>query len=381
MQGVCAIAFEKDRAFFSFAGLKKSCLSFFEEKEVSLLEEKDFAAKLKANSEIIEEAISKFEKKKSLSIDRIFIELPSNLFQEKQVKETVVLSKKKKLTPSDIDFGKKYIEDKFLKWDEFCLHHIVLNYQLEEKSSSQVPLGALTNKIELNSLLIFIKESFYQDIDQIFYNLERNFSGFVAHKLALLSQGFSLPKKNQVVINITNLGTSAVAVDNLGQIRGKEFSFSMEKIIDQLAKQYLVTPTLAAELLERYGTFKAIPYSQEVSIKKGESYLSLSIRALGEFLKKIFSEGITRVLESFLLTVSLDRDEIAVSFAGPVVVREGFWGYIKSFLGYQVSVPVCRSGSSSFGCLRYGCFRPLEEGHKKNLSWFGKLKKVYREYF
>ncbi len=381
MRGICGIVLEEDKAFLSFSGLKKKSFIFFREKQISLSVSDDFIRRLKINAAAIDEAISSFEKENSLGVDQIFIELPAGLLQEKEIAERIVLAKRKRIRPADIEAGKKYIENKFLEWDERCLHHLILDYQTEGIKYESPPLGLLTDKLKLNSLLFYIKDNLYKEAADIFYNLERNFAGFVAHKLSSFSQGFKRIQKNQILISVNNDKTYTQIRDEKGRIKEESSGFSIAGIIDQLSSQYAVTPALAEELLERYGTFKVIPYFKEVSVKKDDSYLNISVKALADFLKKIFSEQSKGILEKVLKADSLNEEKATFSFIGPLSVKEGFYGYVKDLLPYRLEVPTYKCRSSSLGCARYGALRPLEEIHRRDISFLGKLKKIYREYF
>lgn len=389
MQGACGIVLEEERAFLSFAriwarplaGLDRFLLKVVEEQEVSLLKSEDFCASLKANAEAIEKEIAAFEKKYSLPITRIFLQLPPELYREKAALEKIVLSKKKKLRASDIDAAKKYLEDKFLEWDERCLHHIVLNYKVEGIDFSQVPLGFFTNKIELSSFFIYIKDSLYQETAEIFANLERNFEGFTARKLSMFSQGFKEAKNNQIVVAVNDFNSYVLIRKKKGEIIEKKFDFSIERIIHELAKQYTVASEAARELFRRYGTFKVIPYQKEIVVKKGDNYLNISTQALGNFLKKIFAEHFKEMLEDISVLADACEEKLVFAFIGPLIGKEGFYGYLKSLMPYSVEVPARKFKSSSFGCLRYGVLKPLENEHKRNLSFLERIKKVYREYF
>ncbi len=382
MRTICAVVLERNKGFLSFANLKKNNLKFIEEKEISIIAGQYFVKSLKANAETIEHSIIDFEKKHSLSVSKVFIGLPSGLAEEIEGQEKIVFSKKKKITPLVINSAKKYIENKFLEWDQSCLHNIILNYQTEGVNSNQAPFGIFTNKIKLDFLLIYLKDKLKKEVVDIFYNIERNFTGFVAHKIGVFFQGFSSLKKNQAVIQVNDLNSYVAFKDGRNKIFEKEFSFSSKEIIDKLSKQYSVSPALSAQLLERHGSFKTIPYFKEIIIKKEDSYLNLSTKAFNNFLKRIFSDNIKLMVAEILENAEEGKkDEVIFSFTGHLTIKDGFYGYTKSLLPQRVEVPDYKCKSSSFGCLKYGCFRPLEAICRKKQSLVGKIKKIYHEYF
>ncbi|MCF7886919.1 MAG: hypothetical protein K9L71_00705 [Candidatus Omnitrophica bacterium] len=382
MKTFSALVLEKDKAFLSFAILRGRCLQFLDEKKLLLLSNDDFLKQLKANAKKIEKLIIDFEQEHSLSVGKMFMELPSDLAGEVEVQEKIVFPKKKKITPSTIDSAKKYIENKFLEWNQHCIHHIVLDYQTEGIQTNDAPLQAFTNKIKFRSLLIYVKEDFYKEVADIFYNMEKNFSGFIAHKISAFSQGFNNLEGNQIVIGVNNFNSYAGAKDEKGRLFEKEFSFGVKKITEELSKQYAIAPSIAEQLLKRHGSFKEIPYFKEITIKKQDSYLNLSTKALSNFLKKVFSSNIKLIIEEVLKVVEENKkNEVVFSFIGPLTRKDGFYGYIKKLLTIKIEVPTYKCSSSAFGCIKYGYFRPLEKAHEKKQSLFEKIKKIYHEYF
>ncbi|MCF7869554.1 MAG: hypothetical protein K9L69_00210 [Candidatus Omnitrophica bacterium] len=382
MKTFSALVLKKDKAFLSFAILKKGCLKLLDEKELLLASNDDFLKQLKANAKKIEKLIINFEQKHSFSVGKIFMELPSDLADEVEVQEKVVFPKKKKITPSTIDSVKKYIEDKFLEWNQRCVHHIVLDYQTEGIQTNDAPLQVFTNKIKFRSLLIYVKEDFYKEVTDIFYNMERNFAGFIAHKISAFSQGFNNLEGNQIVIGVNNFNSYAGIKDEKGRLFEKKFSFGVKEVTEELAKQYVIAPSVAEQLLKSYGSFKEIPYFKEITIKKQDSYLNLSTKVLSNFLKKVFSSNIKLIIEEVLKVVKEGkRDEAVFSFIGPLTTKDGFYGYIKKLLTVKIEVPAYKCSSPAFGCIKYGYFKPLENEHLKKQSLLRKIKKIYHEYF
>lgn len=382
MQTICGVSFDKDKAFLSFGNTKKNRLSLLEEVEIDLVDRQNFILKLKTNIENIERAIVGVEQKYSVSVSKIFLELPSTLTEEIEVDEKVVLSKKKKIKPAIVNFAKKYIENKFLEWNQRCIHNIVLNYQVKEIRSTKAPIGIFTNKIRLNSLLIHAKDSLHKEVADIFYNIERNFAGFVAHKISILSQGFNFSKSNQAVISINNFKSYAVTKDKKRGISEKTFDFSIGTIIQELSRKYSISPILSSQVLNRYGSFKSIPYFKEITIKKEDSYLNLSTKALGNFLKEIFANNVRPMINKTLENITeKDKEEVAFSFIGPLTAKEGFHNYIRRLLPCDMDLSTNKHQSSSFGCMRYGYFKFFEKDYEKKELLLDKVKKIYHEYF
>lgn len=380
-RNICGISLEKKRAFFSFGCIKKNRLHFLGEEEIVLAGEGGLIELLKANAEAIGKAIVAAERKYVFRTNKVFFELPSGLFLEKEVSEGVVLPKKKKINASDIDFAKKYLENKFLEWDERCVHNIILSYKVEGRIFSQAPLGFLASKIALNSTLIYVKDKFYREIESIFSNLEKNFSGFIVKKISILSQCFDFPEKNQIAVAIGDSCTFVSAKLKNGKIIERKFAFGIKAIIQYLAKQYLVSEGLAFDLLQRYGTFKTIPYHKEAAIKKENGYLNVSTQALGNFLKKSFLKNLEEISEEIFKKNNIEKQEAFFSFTGPLSLKEGFFGYLKNSFAGKVKMPLYRSKSSSPGCMHYASFMPLEKNHRNKLSFIEKIKRIYSEYF
>lgn len=380
MQGICAISLEKDKAFVCLAGKKGGQLKFLEEKELHFLPGFDFIPALKAGADLIEQAIAEGEKKYSFFAAKIFVELPFDLFQQKVIKEKIVLPKKRKIKPSDINFGKKYIEEKFLEWDERCIHNLILNYRIKGCDFTSPPLGLFTGCIEVEAYLAYLKENFYQDVSGIFSNLERNFQGFVGRNFSLLNQAYNSLEKGKAAFWIGYYKSYFCARDKTGKIKAKEFDFGVESIISGLSGQYNLTFSLAKQLLDRYLTFKVIPYHKEISFKRGDTYFNLSVKVLNDFFKKVLQDNFKLIL-SDLKNLGFFGNEISnFTVIGPLTLKEGFYACLKEFLPYHLKIPQIRLKSDSLGCAGYGIY-PLEKNYYYRLSFWEKIKAIYREYF
>ena len=127
MRGLCAISLDRDKTFISFAHLKRGQPVFFKELEVSVVNSgDDIVFFLKENFETLNQKIKETEEKYSCRCEKIFLELPWGAAKSKMVEETITLKSRKKITSRDILRAKKYIEDKFLSWDDSCIHNIII---------------------------------------------------------------------------------------------------------------------------------------------------------------------------------------------------------------------------------------------------------------
>ncbi len=381
MRKACAIVLDEDKTFIAFADLKRENPLFFREIEIPLsYNNSDIVRYLQDNSAIIDQKIREVEKDCSGRISKTFMELPQSLSREKTVEEVVILKRRKTITPRDIAAAKKYLENKFLDWDDFCIHNLAVNYEVEGTTYYEPPLGVRANKIKLRSHLLWIKDRVYKETEDIFSNFDRVFGGFIAAGISMFSAAFVEKERIQVVINIGYSQSRFEIVDRGCFVFGGESDFSLKGIIRELGKQFLLGNSLSEEIFERYVSFKEVPYFQEITVKKEEGVVNLSIQALNSFIKSYVSNGIARLIERIKATVA--HDDFKISFIGRLNAKEGFWGFLRECVPSSEKVLVQNSSVSlSRGCLRYGVSRFLERDYLKHRSLPQRLLRIYREYF
>ena len=381
MRGICAIALDKDKTFVSFARLKGDSLTFLKESEVPITGcDNDIIPFLKDNLEIIDQKIIEMEAKYSCRCEKIFLELPWAVAKERKVEDIITLRARKKIVPGDISRAKKQLEDKFLNWDDFCIHNIVINYDVEGNDYEEPPLGVWAKKIKLQSLLVWIKDKMYKEIEDIFDNVDRNLGGIIAPQISRFSSTFTGKDKTQAVVSIDYDQSHFIARSRDNFFFGKEFDFSFCKVIEELAKRFVLKPSLAEDIFQRYISFKEIPYFKEITVKRNSGYINLSTQTLNSFIKDYIKSEICYILQEIREDIS--KDDFTISFIGRLNVKEGFYGSLQEYVPYPLKFPLQRlTVSSSYGCLRYGVSRFLEQDHKKNEPILRRILNVYREYF
>jgi len=381
MRGVCAVSIDKDKTFVSFASLKGSRLTFLEELEISTVGfNNDITSFLKDNFEVINQKIIDIETKHSCRCEKIFLELPWTEVKEKRVEDIITLKSRKKITSSDISRAKKQLEDKFLNWDDFCVHDIIINYEIEGSNYIEPPLEVWAKKIKLKALLVWIKDKMYKEIEDIFDSANRNLTGVIAPQISRFSSTFTDKEKAQVVISIDYDQSNFIARSGDNFFFGKEFDFSFKKAIEELAHRFALKISLAEEIFRRYISFKEIPYFKEITVKRDSGYINLSTQTLNLFIKNYIKSEICYILQEVREDIS--KDDFVLSFVGRLNSKEGFYGSLQGYVPYSLKAPLQRSiVSSSYGCLRYGMSRFLEQDHKKNEPMFRRILNIYREYF
>ena len=391
MRVAASIVLDQDKSFACFASFKKTHLNFIKEIEVPVpYSGGSICDYLRQNLESFSQVILEAEAKYLFKLEKIFLELPWSLSGEKEVEETVILKRRKRITPADISFAKKYLEDKFLDWDDICLHNIVLKYEIENVNYKHPPLGQLAKKIKLSSLLIWIKDKTYKEAESIFGNLNLNFGGFVAAPLSRFSSCFgkykvkkskdkSVEQEPQIAVSIDYGSTHFVIANKRGFICEREFDFGLEKILKSIAQRFMLTHSLASEVFYRYLSFKEIPYFKEITLKKQSGYVNLSTQTLNSFVKSYIKGEMSYMLGQMEAEIG---EHSVISFIGRLNVKKGFLGFLKNIVSYQLKVPVERKLiSSSFGCLQYGLNPFLENDHARLSSFWQNILNVYREYF
>jgi cell division ATPase FtsA len=381
MTGVCSIIISREKAFIALATFKKLYLTFIEELEVNLSSSQDdILAFLKENLEILGKKIKTAEEKHSLKIKKVFLGLPFNCSNQKIVNESVPLKRKKQVTSRDISFAKKQIEDKFLDWDDLCLHDIALNYRVAGEDYKDPPLGVWAKKIEISSLLIWIKDKVFKEAIDTCDSLGKDFGGFIDYHIGLFSSAFTHKNNNQIVIDLGYDRASYVISQKDSFIFGEELDLTLKKAIGVLAGRFSLDFDLAYELFMRYISFKETPYFKEVTIKRGDAYVKLSTQSLNSFFKEYLKEE----LMSLVLKIKnkAESESLEFSFIGSLNDKDGFYSFLKSCIPYPLTFPSQKSAlSSSYGCLRYGVTRFLERDYLREESLSQRILRIYREYF
>ncbi|MDD3297109.1 MAG: hypothetical protein PHU64_07130 [Candidatus Omnitrophica bacterium] len=377
----CAIAFDSGGVKLSLADSKKKSPAFSRESEGFIEYHKDFLVKLTKNSEKINQMIKDAEKKGSFSVGSIFMELPEEAAETKIVQEVVPLGAEKKIQYKDVKFIKKYLEDKFLEWDQACVHNIVISCKINGKSHNYLPLGLRAKKVEAKVMLTAVKSKIYKDTEDIFYNIDRNFGGFVASRIGIFSSVFSEKKINQAVISFDFESCRFVAFDKDDFYFYEEPAKGLGKIIEDFSEHFSLNQGLAREIYDRYVSFKEVPYFKEVAIKKqGGGYTKLSTQTINMF----FREKIRSIIQYLLQKVEkfLNYEVHSVSFVGKLNAKEGFYGFLKDSVSCAIAPSFQKSAASScYGCLLYGNSRFLEIDRRDNRSLAQRFIHVYNEYF
>lgn len=381
MRGVCAISLDRDKTFISFAHLKGNCLIFLKELEIPIAGcDDDIVSFLKENLEILNQRIRETEEKYSYRCEEIFLELPWEIAKERKVEETITLKRRKRIISSDISRAKKHLEDKFLNWDDFCIHNIVINYEVEGIDYQEPPLGVWAKKIRLQSLLVWIKDKMYKDVEDIFDNVDRYLGGIIAPQVSRFSSAFAGKDKTQVVVSIDYDRSRFIAISRDNFVFGKEFDFSFQRAIEELAKRFILKTSLAEEIFQRYISFKEIPYFKEITVKRDSGYVNLSTQALNSFIKDYVKGEICYILQE--IREDIREDDFTIAFTGRLNAKEGFYGFLKDYVPYSLKTPLQRlTVSSSYGCMRYGVSRFLERDHKKDEPLLRRILDIYHEYF
>lgn len=385
MRGICGLFFDSDRIFASLAGRRKSGVFFLEELEIERVAANTVFEALKETAEILRQRISQSEKEHSFRLERVFLELPRDFNSKKVVEETVPLRKRKKVTSRDVTYIKKHLEDKFLDWDDFCVHNIPLGFEIGEARYSSPPLGLWARKVKMRSILTWVKDRTYREIEEIFDNINMSFGGFILPELsmlAVLSGGNSfdiLREADQAVVSLDYARSFFVLRSSDGCIHSGEFDFGLKNILDELAGRFSLGSDLAREVFSRYIYFKEVPYFKEVTVKNESGYLKLSSQTMNFFVKNYIKIRITGMVRE--IEIKTGRKDFSISFIGRLSHKEGFNGFLKEFLPQKVVPPLAAGVSSSFGCLRYGSQRFLEITASRRNKLLQSFLDIYRDYF
>jgi cell division ATPase FtsA len=380
MKGVCGIEIDNDKIFVSLGALKKHKLWFIEDTEINSLYKKDnFLEFLKENLGTIDGEIRGREKKYSIKVEKVFLNLPWGIEKHKIVEDIIPLRKRKKITYQDIYCVKKQLEEIFLEWDDFCIHHIVLSYGIEGKEFTNPPIGEESNKIRLKSFLIWIKDKLHKEITSIFDSYERQFAGFVSPIISNLSLCLHSKEdeRNILIINIGYEKSYVISFQN-NKFTFLDFDFSLKKIICKIQNEFMISFDLAREIFFRHFSFKKMAPFKEINVKERDSYINISLNSLNSLTKKYVIEEINKIL------IEVDKDSLLKSpvfFTGRLATKDGFYDIFKNTSSFFINPPVVNKNTLSYGCLRYGIFPFLEKNYTRKSSFFQKILNIYKEYF
>ncbi len=342
--------------------------------------ETDIADFFRKNCDTFNAQIKSQEKELSHRFCDIYINLPPACENHSIVEEVVPLKRVKKISARDIVRSKKYVEDVFLDWDDYCLHHFVNNYEIDGVVHRMPPLGVWARKIKLNSHIFWIKDSVRREVGELFANFDRRLVNFTAHDFGIVAM-FLCDCKTEGVEAALSIGydhsrvvaCSQGSVDCVG-----EFDFGIKKIIEALEKNFLLSFNLAQNIFDNYASFTEVPPAKEISIRDGSTYMNLSTNAINSFLKIYIKGQIEAMVSSIGGKVSAP---FSLYFLGRLNGKEGFFSFVKELLPSQLAVSSLPQGllSSSYGCIRYGLTRFLERGKSQTIR--EKIAQIYREYF
>lgn len=381
MKGACAVVIDDNRIFISFGILRKSSFKFLKETSLTLTQPPtDLISSIRDNAEVINQAIEEVERSHSLKVDKVFCELPQNFTNTKVVSDIVPLRGKKRISSFDINFIKKYLEDKFLDWDDYSIHSIALQFRVRGEAYSQAPYGLWAKKLLVKSLLVSVKDKVHKEIEDIFDNFNRRFGGFVSSLLSTYASVGEKSEKPQVVMRCDYAKSNFVVRSSSDLIFSQNIDFSIKYLIEKLARRFWLDFSLAEELFERYISFKEIPYFKEITVKKEGGYINLSTQTMNLFIKDYIRSKMADIFK--IVRPYTGGDDFSFSFLGRLARKEGFYRFLRDCVSAEIITPLEQSAySASFGCLRYGLLPFLELGYKKERSLLQRAVDIYREYF
>ncbi|MCM8830940.1 MAG: hypothetical protein NC918_01945 [Candidatus Omnitrophica bacterium] len=380
MRNFCGIIIDSDKTFISFVRQEKGAIKLIDEISLKLNFDYDIINFFKKNAFIISEKINEKSKFYGFKIEKIFLGVAPQFLTIKSVEEIVPLAHLKKITLTDIEIAKKYVEDSVLSWDEFCLHHFVEWYKIEDEKYKLPPIGVVAKKIAISSTIIYLKDKLYQEIDSILADVDLNLGGFLEENISnfsMLPQDFDI-NATYVVINIRYTNSSFAIFKNGLPRLYKSFSLDLVTIFQELSKKFLIPIETAKNIFEQYFSFKETSHTKEISIKTNSAYINISIGAFSLFLMAFIKSQIELLLNEIRTT--LETDDFKILFVGRLNIYEGFIDFLKTFITYDLLLPTISTASSSFGCVRYGLTKFLENYPKKE-TFLNRILTIYKEYF
>jgi cell division ATPase FtsA len=387
MKAVCAVAVDKNKAFLGFSQSNGSPLRFLGETEVNLSTiTLDLSNFLKENLETIHKKIQEKEAAAGLKIEKIFFSLPWGAENSAIIEEVIPLKQRKKIDFWDIQYVKKYVEDAFLGWDDYCLHHLVFYYEIDGNIYKQPPLGVLAKKIKVKSLLIWIKDKLRKEAVDIFSNFGFKFAGFIFDGISAFAAAYQYQEqdKAQAVFLISQENSRLCVCSRHITDFSICFDWGIEKIIRELEKQLGLSDNLAGDLFNFYASFResstAGTINKEITLRNQGAYVNISLTVMNKFLRDFVKDKILKAVEH--LNNKIGRQNYYIVFLGGLNKKDGFNDFVKSILPDWLTMvePVYPGMFISSGCLSYGLNRFLENDFQKH-NLLDRISNIYKEYF
>jgi len=335
------------------------------------------------NIDYINERVSYIEKKNSFKVESIFFRLPREYACKKETEDVISLNlsnKVKRITYKDIDYVKKQIENISLSLKDTCVHHLVLEYRIEDKTFSRPPIGLWARKIHVKSVIIFIPSELHDVFMDSFSNVERKFSGFVYGALADYSAAYNnIIDKLVFVVNIKKNYTSLSCFRRGNIIFEKVYDFGNRLVISYVAKRLSLNEELVSDLIFKYGSFYDADLSKEISVREQNAYINISLATLNSLIREAITKN-TNIIISDIKNKYLS-DDYAVLFIGKIAQRDGFYDFAKKYFNMNIEYPLYNQFSScAFGCVHYGITRLFERQQSRDSIW-QRVVRFYRDYF
>ena len=335
------------------------------------------------NIDYIDERISYAEKRNSFKTESIFFRLPREYASKKETENVISLNvsnKVKRITYKDIDYAKKQVENISLSLKDTCIHHLVSEYRVEDKTFSKPPVGLWARKMCIKSMIIFIPSDLHGVFMDSFSNVERKFSGFVYSALADYSAAYnSIVDKLTFVVNIKKNDTTLSCFRKGNIIFEKMYDFGNKSVISYVAKRLSFTEELASDLVFKYGSFYDTDFSKEISVREQDTYINVSLVTLNNLIKEAIADNISIIMSD--IDNKYLSDDYTVLFIGKIVQKDGFYDFVKQHFNMDIERPLYNKFSScAFGCVHYGITRLLEKENPRDSLWQRAIR-FYKDYF
>ncbi|OQX81227.1 MAG: hypothetical protein B6D56_03010 [Candidatus Omnitrophica bacterium 4484_70.1] len=376
MKGLCSLEIDGNR----LRGLIVEEAAFRKVDEF-FLELKDFAffEGIKKNIDKIEKLLEEEEEKHSLEIERLFVNLPFDKAEFLNVEDVVPLSsRRKKVTLKDIERAKKYIENIVLDWKKYSLHHIILRYETDNNVYFCLPSDLEAKNLKLRSFLVYIERREYEEMLEVFNNIERKFAGFIWEPISTLSIGETLMDKVSILMKENYTLCTGIKE---GEIFVEKFPFGEKDIKRAIQEKFFVSYRVAEKLFQWYVCFDDVSGKDRmITIKDKENYVKIPEEEFLFFIKEVLLSKIEEIL--YFLEKKVEENTYFF-FLGNVFQKKNFTNFLKK----EISSLKIKSFSlptkylSLYGCIRYGYLRYLERFNIPKISLWQKVLNIYQGYF
>ena len=370
-------------------------------------------------SRTLRETLGLLERKIRHTIKRVYININAEDLISRYVSAAMPLCDRgnKIVTTQDVSLIKSQACSLGLKLEEEIIHEFPYRYVLDDHNEMQNPNGLYGHKLTVDLYLIAAKLAHIENIvkltNQAGLEVEDVVFSGLAASLAVLDK--NLKTRGCVLIDIgADLTQILLFKDNILRF-AEVINYGGNNITKAISEVIKLPFELAEEIKDTYGsaTCKDINDSEEVMIKKDDSYRPIKRRIISSVIEPEVTQLLTRLKEKIDSSAYLRGIDYPIIIIGGTGLLDGLLELAESILGTSVTLGIPKAQlpaqnyqprygkdllslssrsviyATAIGLILYG-FNLKEENKltifqspDKNIFTYltGRMKDIYSEYF